>query len=246
VSTDERPVASVPRWIIGLLALVFLGQLFLAALEPRPQARAGDLPKPPGIRVLELAAFGEPAALGKLLMLWLQAFDYRSGTRVPYRNLDYATLAGWLEDILALDPAGQYPLMAASQLYAEVPDAKKQRLMLDLIYREYLKDPNQRWPWLAHATIIAKHRLHDLPLALQYARALRRYTTAPGVPVWVAQMEPFILEDMNELEAARILIGGIIASGRFAYPREREILERRLKEIEERLQKEHRPEPPSR
>ena len=205
-------------------------------MDQRPAGRrAEDLPRPPGVAVLRLAAFGEPVAAARLLMLWLQAFDYRSGSRVPYRDLDYAALGGWLERIVDLDPDGQYPLMAASNIYAEVPDPARQRLMLDLVYREYLKDPDVRWPWLARATLIAKHELHDLPLALRYARALQTKTTAPGVPVWVGQMEAFILEDMNELEAARILIGGIIASGHFAYPREREILQRRLEDIERRL-----------
>ena len=34
--------------------------------------------------------------------------------------------------------------------------------------------------------------------------AVDRHTTAPDVPLWARQMEIFILEDMNELEAARI------------------------------------------
>jgi hypothetical protein len=237
-TTAQRPARLVPRWIRGALGAALAAQLLSAALQAPARARAEDLPRPPGLAVLRLAVFGEPVAAGKLLMLWLQAFDYRSGSRVPYRDLDYRALSGWLEGIVALDPSGQYPLMAASNLYAEVPDPDRVRLMLDLVYREYLKDPNQRWPWLARATVIAKHRLHDLPLALRYAHALQQNTTAAGVPVWVGQMEAFILEDMNELEAAKILIGGIIASGRFAYPREREILQRRLEEIEQRLKQE--------
>jgi len=72
---------------------------------------------------------------------------------------------------------------------------------------------NRRWPWLAHATAIAKHRLHDLPLALRYARAIERYAVADDVPLWARQMEIFILENMNELETARLIIGGIFKAG---------------------------------
>jgi hypothetical protein len=107
--------------------------------------------------------------------------------------------------------------------------------MLDFVFREYLKDPNRRWPWLAHATILAKHRLKDLPLARQYAAALQQHTTAPDAPLWVRQMEPFILEDMNELEAAKIMIGGLLASGQVKDTRDLELLDRRLKALEERL-----------
>jgi hypothetical protein len=168
-------------------------------------------------------------------MLYLQAFDYQAGTRVPYKDLDYDRLVDWLTQILELDPRGQYSLMSASRLYAEVPDAAKQRKMLDFIYREYLRDPNRRWPWLAHATLLAKHQLKDLPLARKYALALQQNTTAPDAPTWVRQMEPFILEDMNELEAAKVMIGGLLASGQVKDRRDFELLERRLKQLEERL-----------
>jgi hypothetical protein len=126
--------------------------------------------------------------------------------------------------------------MSASRLYADIPDAaEKQHKMLDFVYREYLKDPNRRWPWLAHATILAKHQLKDLPLARQYAAALQQNTTTPDAPVWVRQMEPFILADMNELEAARIMIGGLLASGQVKDRRDFELLQRRLEQLEEKL-----------
>jgi hypothetical protein len=48
-------------------------------------------------------------------------------------------------------------------------------------------------------------------------------------------MEPFILEDMNELEAAKVLIGGLIASGQVKDERDLRLLERRLKELEARI-----------
>ena len=231
----ERPLADVPRWVIAGLVVALGLQLGVAVVQTRPSARAEDLGPAPAENVLRLAAIGEPIALGDLLMLYLQAFDYQAGTKVPYRDLDYDRLIGWLARILALDPGGQYPLMSASRLYADIPDAARQRKMLDFIYAEYLKDPNRRWPWLAHATILAKHRLKDLPLARKFAVALQQHTTTPDAPLWVRQMEPFILEDMNELEAARIMIGGLLASGQVKDRRDYELLQRRLKELEERL-----------
>jgi len=240
----ERPLSDVPGWIIGLLAGALALQVLLASSHPEPTAKAEDLGPPPSVETLRLAAVGEPVALAKLLMLYLQAFDYQAGTRIPYRDLNYAHLEGWLRGILALDPAGQYPLMAASRLYAEVPDPARQRRMLELVYVEYLNDPNRRWPWLAHATIVAKHQLKDLPLARKYAVALQQHTTTPDAPPWVRQMEPFILEDMNELEAARLLIGGLIASGQVKDQRDLELLERRLRLLEERIEAEKRQQRP--
>ena len=238
MSVRERPISDVPRWIIGLLVGALVLQVLFASSQPKPTAKAEDLGPAPGPEVLRLAAVGEPIALARLLMLYLQAFDYQAGTRIPYRELNYAHLEGWLRRILELDPAGQYPLMSASRLYAEVPDPAKQRQMLEFVYTEYLKDPNRRWPWLAHATVLAKHHLKDLPLARKYAVALQQHTTTPEAPPWVRQMEPFILEDMNELEAARVVIGGLIASGQVKDQRDRELLEQRLQRLEKRIEAE--------
>ncbi len=112
-------------------------------------------------------------------MLYLQSFDYRATNRDSYQNLDYGRLTGWLDSILALDPRSDYPLFSAARIYAEIADPERSREMLDFVYRAFLEDPNRRWPWLAHAALVAKHRLKDLPLALRYARAVQRHTTRP-------------------------------------------------------------------
>lgn len=234
---DERPLNHVSIPVLSLLAAGLALQIGLHAALPEPQAKAPDLLPPPPASLLRLASLGEPIALAKILMLQLQAFDYQSGTRIPYKDLDYARVEAWLGRILELDPEGQYPLLAASRLYAEVPDEARQRSMLNFIYRQYLLDPNRRWPWLAHATFIAKHRLKDMGLALEYAAALQKYTTAKNVPAWVTTMEIFIREDLNELETARLMIGGLLASGRVTDRGELKFLNGRLREIEERLRK---------
>jgi hypothetical protein len=196
---------------------------------------ASDLPPAPSAAALRLAAFGETAAFARLAMLWLQAFDSRGDNAIPYQQLDYDRLAAWLGAILATDPRSGYPLFAAARVYAENPDAQKARRMFDFIEAEFARDPNGRWPALAQAALLAKHRLHDLPLARRYAATIQRLTTDPSVPSWVRQMEVFILEDMNELEAAKVMLGGLLATGRIRDADERRFLQGRLAEIEERL-----------
>src|SRR5256714_8971986 len=234
---SQRSIATVPRGVLVLFALGLAAQIGLKATAPPPRAAAQDLAPAPSIAALRLASFGDPVALAKALMLYLQAFDYQSGSKVPYRDLDYVRLEAWLARILELDPLGQYPLLAASRLYAEVPVEAKQRSMLEFVYRQFLLDPNRRWPWLAHATAIAKHRLHDLPLALRYARAIQRYAVADNVPLWAKQMEIFILEDMNELETARLIIGGYLPNGKVKDPAAVRILDQRLTQTGARIGK---------
>jgi hypothetical protein len=236
----ERPVAQVPRAVLAMLVLGLAAQIGLRASAPQPRAKAEELAAAPDIAVLRLASVGEPIALARMLMLYLQAFDYQSGSRIPYRDLDYGRLEGWLERILELDPPGQYPLLAASRVYAEVPVEAKTRSMLEFIHREFLKDPNRRWRWLADAAVIAKHQLHDLPLARRYAASIQREATGKNVPLWAKQMEAFILEDMNELETARIMIGGYVSSGEVKDPAELRFLDQHLKELEKKIAAESR------
>jgi hypothetical protein len=234
---DERPLGHVSAPVLVLLATGLALQIGLHATLPRPRAHAPDLLPPPATALLRLASLGEPIALAKVLMLELQAFDYQSGSKVPYKDLDYTRVEAWLARILELDPEGQYPLLAASRLYAEVPDEARQRSMLDFVYRQYLLDPNRRWPWLAHATFLAKYRLKDITLALKFADTLQKYTTAKDVPAWAITMGIFIREDLNELDTERVMIGGMISSGRITDPSELRFLDGRLHEIEERLKK---------
>jgi len=166
-------------------------------------------------------------------MLWLQAFDHQAGISLPFKHLDYTRLAGWLALILQLDPRGQYPLLAASRLYSEVPDNARKRIMLEFVYDQFFLDPARRWPSLAHAVYVARHRLHDLPLALRYARALSDSVAAGTAPSWVGQMPIYVLEDMDEIESARALITGLLESGAIRDERELAFLRDRLRRLEQ-------------
>ncbi|MBB3121220.1 hypothetical protein [Pseudoduganella violacea] len=232
----RRRAAPLPLQL--LLAGALAAQLAWHALQPSG-ANAGQgaqaaqpLPPPMPLAALRLASLGEPLALSKLLMLQLQSFDDQPGQRLSWRELDYGRLAGWLERALDLDPRGQYPLLAASQVYSAVNDAARSRRMLDLVYREFMRDPQRRWPWLAHAALVARHRLHDLPLARRYASAIR--TQATRAPAWARELEVFVLEDMNELDSARKLIGALLSSGQITDPGEARFLAARLEALQRR------------
>jgi len=230
-----RPIGNVPRPVLAILAGALALQIVVKLSYPVVPPAATDLGDPPGQSSLRLAAFGDPIPLAKLMMLFLQSFDYQATNRIPYQALDYDAVQQWLTRILWLDPDGQYPLLAASRLYAEVPNEAKARQMLEFVHAQFLLDPDRRWPWLAHAAAIAKHRLNDLPLARRYAAAIQHRATGANVPLWAKQMEIFILEDMNELETARIMIGGFLASGMVTDRGEMRFLDERLREIEARL-----------
>ena len=230
----ERSISSVPKPVLFLLVVVLFLQVFWYVKHPAQQARAERLMAPPSSATLYIASFGEPIALAKSMMLYLQAFDNQAGLNLSFRQLDYQNVEAWLTRILELDPPAQYPLFAASRLYGEIADDVKQRAMLEFVYREFFIDPNHRWKSLAHAASLARHRLNDLPLARKYAQAIRLHATANEVPSWAKQMEIFLLEDMDELQSARILLGGLLQSGEITDPHEYRFLEQRLIALEQK------------
>jgi hypothetical protein len=167
-------------------------------------------------------------------MLWLQAYDSQAGKIVSYQQLNYDVLQQWLAQILRLDPKGQYPLLAASYFYSMIGEPYKKRQMLEFVYQQFFIDPATRWRWLAHAAILAKHRLKDLPLALKYAEAIAAHAS-PDMPYWTQEMRLFILEDMGELERARLIIGGMLANGQITEPNEIKFLNEKLLALEKQI-----------
>jgi len=228
---QQKPLSSVPRPLWLALALALLLQLGwqLAQQQGPPQAR--PLPPPPPASLARLASLGEPLAMSKGLLLYLQAFEDQDGVSVSWRALDYDRLALWLDTAQTLDPRSRYALVAASEVYAGVADPARARRMLRFVSASFARDPAHRWPAMAQATLIARHQLHDLPLALSLARQLRLQATGPDVPAWVRQMEAFILEDMDQFDSAQIVLGGLIASGQISDPHELAFMARRLEEM---------------
>lgn len=228
-STIERPVAAVPRVVKVVLVAALLAQIAWQASVTRPTAQAIALGMPMDAAWLRVASLGEPIALSQTLVLYLQAFDNQAGVSIPYKDLDYQAVRAWLQVALELDSRNQYPLIMAAYLYAQVPDENRQRMMLDWVHREFLRDPDRRWRWLAHAAIVAKHRLKDMPLALRYADDIGRY--AGGAMSWARQMRIFILEDMGETQSAAVLLGGLLHGGEVTDPAEIRFLTERLEAL---------------
>lgn len=227
-SIRQAAARAAPRTVLLAVLLALAAQILWQASRPATPARARELPPAPSPITLQLAALGDPVALSKASMLYVQGFDEQAGVSIAWRHLDYTKLANWLQRILDLDPRSQYPLLAASEVYGSVSDPARARLMLDFVYARFSEDPNRRWPWLAHAALVAKHRLHDLPLARRYAAAIRLQATGANVPAWARELEIFIAEDIGELDSARALIGGLLRSGQVTDPNELRFLSQRL------------------
>jgi hypothetical protein len=229
-SRTERPFSEVPGLVWLALVAALVVHMSSQAFAPIPGAQASVLRPPPATAWLRAMSLGEPIGFAQLLALDLQAFDNQPGVSIPFAQLDYTVVNRWLATLLELDAGGHYPLMMASHMYAQVADETKQRQMLAFVHGEFLRDPNRRWRWLAHAALIAKHRLGDMRLALRYAEDITRH--ARGAANWARQMRIFILEDMGEREAAAVLLGALLESGEVSDENELHFLVERLNEMQ--------------
>ena len=218
-------------WSVLIVGL--LGQLSWHAVAPGAGARFEPLGPPPSLSFLRVLALSEDALASRLVSLWLQAHDTQSGLSVGFNELDYDRVAAWLNRALELDPTSTYPMLSAARVYGAVSDESRQRRMFDFVEARFLESPNARWRWMAEAAILAKHRLKDLPLALRFAESISRH--APQAPTWAREMNIVVLEDMGELEAARMLVGGLLHDGSLRDPHEVRFLENKLRELESKL-----------
>ena len=187
----------MPAAVRLMLAAAFAIQIGWHAWRPDSRAEVRDLGPVPAVSALRIAALGDEAALAKLLMLRLQAHDIQPGASIPFMDIDYRRLTSWLDAIIDLDPRADSALLAAATLYGSVADPGRQRMMFELVHRRFLEDPARRWPWLAHAAVMAKHRLGDRALASRYARALALHATDPGVPARVRELCAVIASDVR-------------------------------------------------
>jgi hypothetical protein len=208
-----RPSSSVPKPVWLLLAVGLCAQLTWHLTHPPETPNAALLPPSPSLTTMRLVSLGEPLTVSRLLLLYVQSFDDQPGVTAAFWNLDYARVQHWLDLSLQLDPRGQYPLYLASHVYGETSDTIKKRMMYNYVYNAFFDDPNQRWEPLANAAIMTRHKLHDLPKAEQYARAIREKATGPTVPDWAKQMDIFMLADLQQYDKALGLLDALISSG---------------------------------
>lgn len=219
------------RPALAIAALLAAGALQFAVAHHRPPApiAPSDLPAAPSAGWLRTWTSAEPHLAAALIAYGIQHFDDQPGAHRPFAALDYARLAAWLAHALMLDGGSDYTLLLAACVYAQVPDAARQRLMLRFVHESFHARPEQRWRWLAHAAIVARHRLHDDRLALAYAEDLARH--ALGAPAWARQMRIALLQELGERDEAIRLLSALLSGDTVSEAAERRFLMDRLREL---------------
>ncbi len=222
------------------LGLVLALQGVFSVLQPRQWRLQVDLPAPPSVIQWRIGSLGETRGAATAAVLFAQSFDAQAGQAVGLRSIDLTGVFDWLGRAAELAPDSGYPTFLISRIYAGIAPPDLARRMLDWIHDRFQTDPQTHWPWLAQAAHLARHELHDTGLARRYAQALRTADAAVTMPAWARELEAFMLRDLDELDSARVLLGGLIASGQVSDPRALAVMIGDLRDIEHRLSADRR------
>lgn len=232
----ERAFLQLPRALLTGFALLFVCQVSWHHIHrPSLVAEYRPLNKPLSVNTYRALAMGSEQLLSYLLAIRLQLHDNQAGQHFRYSLLDYDVLVDWLEQISRLDSTSEYPLLLASRVYASTRNKAQLRLILTFVEREFDTNPQLHWRRLAEASVIARHRLGDLELALRLAEKLARQPASVQMPQWARDFEFLILAELNELEAAIAIIQAMLSSGSITDSDELRFLRGKLSDFQQKL-----------
>jgi len=178
---------------------------------------------------------GSQQLFSYLLVIRLQLHDNQAGKHMRYSQLNYERLVNWLDTIYQLNRQSEYPTMLASRVYSQTRDKTRLKIILEFIDRTFMQNPQLHWRRLAEASVIAKHQLGDLQLALQMAEKLSRQPASVKMPSWARDMQFILLGDMNEFETAITIIVALLQSEAVNDPDEARFLKEKLLYFQQKL-----------
>lgn len=232
----ERRFFQLPRPLLIGFAVLFLTQLvYHHFTRPSLAPTYRPLSAPHSAGIYRALAMGSEQLMASLLAIRIQLHDNQAGQHFRYSRIDYSILVEWLERISRLDPTAEYPMLLASRIYAQTRDETRLRQIIAYIEREFDTDPQLHWRRLAEASVIARHRLEDLELALRLAEKIAAQPASVIIPHWARDLQFLLLAELNELEAAIAIIQVMIESGSVTDPDERRFLEEKLSDFQRKL-----------
>ena len=232
----ERPLLLLPRSLLLVFLLLLAAQLlYHHAGRAQMTANYQALDKPFSAPLYRGLAMGSGQLLGYLLAIRLQLHDNQAGQHFRYSLIDYDVLIDWLELISALSPQSGYSTLLASRIYSQTSDPDRLRQLLAFIERRFDENPQLHWRRLAEASLLAKHKLHDLERALQMAEKISRQPESVQMPQWARDFRFLLLAELNEFESAIAIIQALLRSKAVADPDEKRFLEEKLSTFQQNL-----------
>lgn len=232
----ERPISQLPWLLLVAFTLVFLAQLISHHYSVSERlGRYQPLESPFDSTIYQGLSMGSDQLFSYLLAIRLQLHDNQAGQHIRYRYIDYELLIDWLDQIQRLNTDSEYPIMLASRVYSQTRDKQRLRLILGYIDRIFTASPQLHWRHQAEATVIAKHQLGDLELALEMAQKLSDQPKSIDMPRWARDLQFLLLGDLNEFESALAIIVALLQSDAVDDPDEKRFLQEKMLLFQQKL-----------
>ena len=212
---------------LGLVLAAVLAHGAFAFEHRGVQAGWPGVPGPPPAAAAPLLTLGDEQLFYRAGAFGLQNMGDGGGRIVALADYDYHRLDAWFRLLDGFDPKAHYVPTLAGWYFGQTSEPADLRQIVAYLTTVGARDPARNWPWLAQAVYLARHRLHDLPLALEIARHLAGLA-GTAAPLWVQQMPAFVLAQVGEREAARDLLRTILATDRDLPADERAFMHRLL------------------
>ncbi len=234
---NERSLLQLPVAVMALfVALLGLQLAYHHKQRDNPDLLAYEaLSSPLTSSQYAALSMGSENLVSYLLAISLQVHDSQAGRFFNYNRIDYPVLVSWLDTISDINQQSDYAMLLASRVYTQVDDKSRLREILGFIQRRFADDPQRHWRRLAEASVIAKHQLDDLPLALEMAKLLSSQPLSVEMPQWARDIHFLLLANLNQYESAIALIEAMLLSGSVTDPDELRFLRSKLSEFQQKL-----------
>jgi hypothetical protein len=232
----ERPVLSLPApLLLAFLALMGIQIWYHHVNQLRFETSYNPLGQPFDAATYRSISMGSEQLFGYLLAIRLQLHDSQAGKHFVYSQIDYGTLIDWLDQITLVSPGTEYPMLLASRIYTTTRDEPRLRLILGFIERRFDDDPQSHWRRLVEASLIAKHKLKDMDLALRLAAKVSAQPAYVKIPNWARDFQFLLLAELNELESAIAIIEALLQTEAVKDPDEKRFLQGKLLDFQQKV-----------
>ncbi len=210
------------RRVTGALLAAVAAAVVFYQMSSAIEARWAGVPPVPSVQTASLMALGDRQLAYRSGALTLQTLGDGGGRVVPLKDYDYAKLGAWFAVLDALDPAADHVPMIAAYYFGATHVPGDIAQIVKYLGRVGDSPVGQKWRWLAHAAYLARHRMDNLDLALDFAYRLARIQPIDGkpLPIWARQMPAFLLTAQGDRQAAQALIEGMLSSADDLHPNE--------------------------
>lgn len=184
-------------------------------------AQWGNVPPVPTRNGAQIMTLGDEQFSYRFGAITLQNLGNSGGRVTAVKDYDYRRLGQWFWLLNDLDPASNHVPMMAAYYFGATQNPEDVAVVVEYLATVGQNPAGNKWRWLVHAVFLARHRMDNLPLALDLAYILSRMQPVGDVmPAWARQMPAFVLAEQGEKQSARKLIEEILMTATGLHPNE--------------------------